>query len=204
MSNKRTFITGTIFATALLLVSNNVSLGTESEAAKLSRGDAVVSTEKPNGKHISRARILVKAPPAMVWHAIHEERHKNPDLAYSKVVAGGENQAESVLEEKFVLLPVIGTATATLKMNEAPIHRIDFKLVKSDLFKAMEGSWVLTPAADGRHTILELSSHMQMSFAVPSFVLDGITSRKLERRVSHVRDMAEKQAQIANGKQIIN
>jgi hypothetical protein len=204
MSKNKIAITGTIFATAILLVSNNPSLGKDSDTAKLDRGEAVVTLEKPNGKHLTRARVLVKAPPAIVWHAIHEERHKNPDLAYSKVISGAEYQPESVLEEKFVLLPVIGTATATLKMNETPMQRIDFKLVKSDLFKAMEGSWVLTPHSDGRYTILELNSHMQMAFGVPNIILDGITSRKLERRVNAVRNMAEKQAQIANSKQSIN
>jgi hypothetical protein len=204
MRNRKLATTGTIFATAFLLLSNNAGLSKETTTAKLDKGTPVVSTEKPNGKHVVRARILVKAPPALVWHAIHEERHKNSDLAYSKVITGGDSQPESILEEKFVLLPVIGTATATLKMNETPMQRIDFKLLKSDLFKAMEGSWVLTPHEDGRSTVLELSSHLEMSFGVPNMILDNITARKLERRVSHVRDMAEKQAQIANSKQNIN
>jgi hypothetical protein len=194
----------TIFATALILVSGTIGLAKDDSDSKLQRGSAVVSTEKPNGKPTVRARILVKASPAIVWHAIHEERHKNPDLAYSKVISGGESKAESILEEKFVLLPVIGEATATLKMNETPMSRIDFKLVKSDLFKAMEGAWILTPADDGRSTVLELNSHLQMSFGVPSMILTSLTSRKLERRVTHVKDMAEKHAQIAKAAQNVN
>src|SRR5205809_8117198 len=103
MSTNKTFALGTIFATAVLLVSNSATLGKDASIDPLAKGIPVISTEKPNGKHVVHAKILVKATPAMVWHAIHEERHKNPDLAYSKVITGGESLPESVLEEKFVL-----------------------------------------------------------------------------------------------------
>src|ERR1700722_18181127 len=107
-----------------------------------------------------KAHLLIKAPPQIVWDAVHEERKHDPDMAYSKVIEEGVNECK--LEQKFTLLPVIGTATCLMHQHEVPLQRIDYKLLKSDRFKAMEGSWVFTSAEDGKATLLELSTHLDM------------------------------------------
>lgn len=157
---------------------------------RLERRQTVVSTEdRPNGHRWTRARILVQAPVAVVWDTVHEERKRDPDLAYSKVLSQEHNRA--TLEQKFVLIPVIGAATCVLANEEKPLERIDYWLLKSDRFKAMEGSWVLKPHHNGKSTILELSTYIDTGFPVPRNIMDAITARKLERRLGNVRRMAE-------------
>lgn len=137
-----------------------------------------------------KGQVTIKAPPSTVWYSVHEERKKDPDLAYSKVIEQCENEA--TIEQKFVLIPMLGSAVCLMKQSEVPLKRIDYYLLKSDHFKAMEGSWILTPSADGKSTVLELNSHIDLGMPVPRWFLNSTLSRKIDRRLSHVKTMAEK------------
>lgn len=143
-----------------------------------------------SGKPRVKASITIKASPEVVWDAVHEQRKTDPELAYSKVLRQGVNEA--TLEQKFMVIPVIGSAVCTMNTQEVPNRRIDYQMIKSDRFKAMEGSWVLTPSADGKSTTLELSSHVDLGLPVPRGMMNGVTQKKLERRLAHVRELAEK------------
>ncbi len=175
---------------------------TENEKTKLSKGEVVLGTQdKPSGRRWVTAKIRINAAPNTVWDAVHQERHSDPDIAYSKVLEEGKN--ESTFEQKFQLLPVVGTSVCVIKSNEIPGKRIDYYLLKSDRFKAVEGSWILQPTEDGG-TILELGSYIDIGVPVPRSWVEGVASKKLERRVSNVRKVAEagKNAEGTNGKSI--
>lgn len=162
---------------------------TESEKCKLDKREVVIGMQpKPNGRRWVTAKIRIDAHPSVVWEAVHEERKSDPDLAYSKVVEEGKN--EKTLEQKFQLIPVVGTSVCLIKSNEIPHKRIDYYLLKSDRFKAVEGSWILQPTEDGA-TILELASYIDIGLPAPRSVIENIAGKKLERRVSNVRRVAE-------------
>lgn len=139
----------------------------------------------------ARAKVLIKAPAGTVWNTVHEERKHDPDIAYSKLLEHSEN--ECILEQKFVFLPVFGSAVCVMKQNEIPLRRIDYRLIKSDHFKALEGSWVLTPSIDGKSTILCLSSHIDLGLpiAMPAGLLNCILTKKIQKRLHHIKTMAE-------------
>ncbi len=159
-------------------------------ARQLKSGQSVLSTEqRPDGHKWVKARIFIKASPHVVWETVHEERKRDPDLAYSKVLKQEHNQ--SVLEQKFALIPVIGTAVCVMNNTEVPLQRIDYNMVSSDRFKALEGSWVLTPTEDNSATYLELSSYLDMGLPVPRPFVESVTAKKLQRRLSNVKNMAE-------------
>lgn len=144
-----------------------------------------------NGHKWMTAKVLIKAPPHVVWQAVHEERQLDPDLEYSKILEKKGDSHESTLEQKFVMLPIIGTAICVMKNTEVPHERIEYSLLRSDRFKALEGAWVLTPAEEGKSTILELSSYIDMGMPIPRHFVDGATVKKLEKRVRNVRHHAE-------------
>lgn len=161
---------------------------TASEKTKLKAGNVVVGTiAKNSGRRWVAAKIHIKASPSAVWEAIHEERKTDPDIAYSKVLE--KNNNETTLEQKFQVLPVIGTSVCVMKQTEVPNKRIDYYLLKSDRFKALEGSWVLMPSDEG--TILELASYIDMGVPAPRSFIEAVAGKKLERRVSNVRKAAE-------------
>lgn len=165
--------------------------GHKKDCQKKTHTEAVISSEqRPNGHKWVKAKILINASPHVVWETVHEERKKDPDLAYSKILSQ-DSETQVTLEQKFALIPVIGTATCVMKNVEVPFERIDYNMMKSDRFKAMEGSWVLTPGKDSNETYLELSSYVDMGLPVPRSMVDGITAKKLQRRLSNVKIMAE-------------
>ncbi|HEY9677437.1 MAG TPA: SRPBCC family protein [Drouetiella sp.] len=196
---KSTKIRVTIFATAAIVLSvltqtsaSAFKFGQKAgEEAKNSESAKMVdvvdkpAAEKPRVK----AKVLIKAPPEVVWYSVHEERKHDPDIAYSKVIEQGVN--EQKLEQKFCLLPVIGSATCLMHHTEVPNQRIDYKLLKSDHFKAMEGSWIFTPAENGKATMLELQTHLDMGVPVPKMVFNNLTQKKLDKRLAHIKEMAE-------------
>lgn len=166
--------------------------GDKTEGQKGTQKEAVVSLEKqPNGHRWIKARILIRASSHVVWETVHEERKKDPDLSYSKVLTQDENN-QSTLEQKFALIPIIGTATCVMKNSEVPFERIDYSMLSSDRFKAFEGSWVLSPGVEPNETYLELSSYCDMGLPfVPRGMIEGVTGKKLQRRLDNVRTMAE-------------
>lgn len=159
-------------------------------ATQQAQAEAPAQRNLNSGKPRVKATITIKAPPEVVWEAVHEQRKSDPELAYSKVLKQGVN--ESTLEQKFTVIPMIGSAVCVMNTQEVPNRRIDYQMVKSDRFKAMEGSWVLTPSLDGKSTTLELSSHVDLGLPVPRGMMNGVTQKKLERRLAHVRELAEK------------
>ncbi len=173
--------------------------GQKSTATEAQQSKVAAATEAPklvdvvdkpaSEKKRVASKILIKAPPEVVWYSVHEERKHDPDIAYSKVLEQGVN--EQKLEQKFCLLPVIGSATCVMHHTEVPNQRIDYKLLKSDHFKAMEGSWTFTPTENGKATILELSTHLDMGVPVPKMIFNNLTQKKLDKRLAHIKEMAE-------------
>lgn len=151
------------------------------------------------------AKINIACPASIVWQVVHEERKHDPDLAYSKVIS--ERNNELLLEQKFCLLPVIGTSVCQMKQKETPGARIDYKLIKSDRFKVMEGSWVLIPSEDKQSTTLELTTTLDLGMPVPRGFINHIAYRKLEHRLRHIKEMAEKEcktAKVAEAKRAVH
>lgn len=169
-------------ATASTAASSHAATSAAPQTASASTAP---SADRPRVK----AQVIINAPREVVWQSVHEERKHDPDLAYSKVLKEEPNASQ--LEQKFVLLPVIGTAVCVMDTAEVPLQRIDYKLVKSDRFKAMEGSWVLTSIEDGKKTALELSTHIDLGMPVPRAFMNAVTSKKLEKRLNRVKQMAE-------------
>lgn len=163
---------------------------TAADRKKLNKGQAISFVEaKAKGQRWVTARVQIKAKRHVVWETVHEERKNDPDLAYSKVLEESKNHA--VIEQKFVLLPLIGTSVCVMKNHEVPMERIDYQLIKSDRFKAMEGSWILLPGEDSNSTMLELSTYLDLGLPVPRGIFEGITGKKLERRLTNVKRAAE-------------
>jgi len=176
---------------ATLLVSASTTAQAKSKKpvtdAQLAR--EIDKAEAEDNSQWSKGSIVIKATPEAVWNAVHVERNSDPDLAYSKVLEQGKN--ESLLEQKFTFIPVFGSAVCKMKQWEVPLERIDYKMVSSDRFKAMEGSWVFTSLDGGKATRLDLSTNLDMGIPVPRAMVNTIASRKIGNRLKHVKDLAE-------------
>lgn len=174
-------------AVSMVLIGGIGSLSASAaESQKIA--SATKHTTKPKAHH-AKASLLIKATPEMVWHAILDVPDSE-DMAYSKQLERKGNVA--IIEEKYVKLPIIGDAIAVIKQTEDPFKRIDFELVRSDKFKAMEGSWVLTPVDNGKHTMVELSSYTDTGVPIPRFIVDITTKQRVKGRLQEVQTAVEK------------
>lgn len=135
-----------------------------------------------------RGTVDIKASPSHVWKAVHDERANDPDLAYSKLMQQKGNKL--LIEQKFNALPVIGEATCLMVQEETPEKRIDYKMVRSDKFKEMSGSWILESQADGG-VRLELCSSLDTGLPYSQGVINALLQDKINKRLLRIKSAAE-------------
>lgn len=147
------------------------------------------ATAKSEAKEGVRGHIEIKAPPRIVWEAVHKERAEDPDLSYSKVI---ERQGDKVmLEQKFNGMPVIGEAVCLMEQTETVNKRIDYKMVRSDKFKALRGSWILTELNEGK-TKLELHSVLNTGLPFSEHLINHVLKGRINKRLERVKASAER------------
>jgi len=157
------------------------------------------ATQRSMFKGVS-SKLVVKAAPSKVYGAIRALRESDSEGV--RILSATEH--ESVIEELFDELPIIGHARCVYKETYTPEKRIDYHMVESDHFKAFEGAWVLTPASDGSQTTLELSSYIDTGLPVPFArqITNSQTLKDVEQRLQLVKKLAEgSQHQISSARQ---
>ncbi len=138
-----------------------------------------------------RSSVMIKANKNLVWLSIHEYRTNYEELVYAKVLF--REGPTSIIEQQFAVAR-LGKATCTFLDTDCPPDKITYQLLKSNLFSAMDGSWVMTPIADGKSTRLDLYCHAGIQGKVPRFLLRFGLSRSLKKRLESVKRAAEKKA----------
>ncbi len=135
-----------------------------------------------------KSTVQIKANTQQVWDAVHHERSIDPDLSYSKVIEQKGNRI--LLEQKFNSIPVVGDATCLLVQEETLHKRIDYKMVKSDKFKEMFGSWTLEEKPGGI-TALSLHSVLDTGLPFSQGMVNSTLKGKIEKRLERVKVAAE-------------
>ena len=147
-----------------------------------------VKTMREPHEYVS-CRIIIKAPVDVVWQTVHFERDAAPDLVSNTLLEGSGNH--SVFEQKWTVVPLLSRTTCVIDEMDYPNTRIDYKLLKSDEFKVMEGSWLFSPSEDGYSTTLELTAHLEPRRPAPMLFLKSVAKRKMAKRLAHVKQLAE-------------
>jgi len=132
-------------------------------------------------------KIDITAPAQAVWEAVHHERSSDPDISYSKIVEQKGNRV--LLEQKFNSLPIVGEATCLLVQEETPLKRIDYKMVRSDKFKEMWGSWIIEENPNG--VSLSLHSVLDTGLPMAQSVTNTFLKGKIDARLARVKTAAE-------------
>ena len=183
-----------VLASSMLLVSASRAIAEQVQTQKLAS-----ASKQCHKTHHAKASLLIKAPPEIVWSAILDVPESD-DMAYSKQLERKGNV--SIIEEKYVKLPIIGDAIAVIKQTEDPFKRIDYELIRSDKFKALEGTWTLTPMDNGKHTLVELSSYTDAGVPIPRFIVDITTKQRVKGRLQEVQTFVEKMQNCVSSKPV--
>ncbi len=160
---------------------------TESVTGGAATSDLKKTSKKP--REAVRCQILIKAPVDVVWQTVHYERDSAPDLVSNRLLEGSGNH--SIYEQKWTVVPLISRTTCVIDEVEYPNTRIDYKLLKSDEFKVMEGSWLFTPSEDGSETTLEITAQFEPRRPDPVVFLNAVARRKMAKRLAHIKKLAE-------------
>ncbi len=139
-------------------------------------------------KYVS-CQILINAPVDVVWRTVHVERDSAPDLISNNLLES--SGSHTIFEQKWNVIPLLSRTTCVIDEVDYPNTRIDYKLLKSDEFKVMEGSWLFTPTQDGHATMLELTAHLEPRRRDPVVFLNAVAKRKMSKRLAHVKKLAE-------------
>jgi hypothetical protein len=139
--------------------------------------------------NIVSSEIVIKAPVDVVWKTVHLERDCAPNLVFNNLLEANDNHA--VFEQKWCVIPVISQTTCIMDERDFPNERIEFKLLKSDQFKRMEGSWSFAAADDGKATKLTLSAHLELRGMCSKSMLNAVAKKKMDKRLAHVKELAE-------------
>ena len=111
----------------------------------------------------STSELIVQGTPREVFESILHLRDDSDDSI--KELSRKGNQC--VLEETFDDIPLCGKASCTYREVYIPYKRIEYKLLRSNRFKAFEGAWNLKPTQDGKGTIVSLSSYVDIDIPIP-------------------------------------
>jgi hypothetical protein len=158
-------------------------------SALLACGTLVAPPVVAGEKHGVMGSVVIKAPANVVWDTIKKQRELDPDMEYSNTLSRNGNDA--VIEQKFTGLPVWGSTTNVISEHETPFSRVDYKLIKSDKLKKLEGSWVLTPAENGASTRLSLSSHLDVGIPFTGGIAKRMATKLVSKRLTNVKILAE-------------
>ncbi len=140
-------------------------------------------------KQASQSHLVVNAPPKQVYESIIKLR-----LESNNKIREVENKGSTCLiEEKFDNLPVIGKAFCVYKETYIPYKIIEYSMVNSDKFKAFEGRWNIAPTNNGSHTMLTLTTYIDVDIKVPfAKQLTKIqTMSGVKRRLKAVKELSE-------------
>jgi hypothetical protein len=162
----------------------NVGLVSASE----NQSEEVTEAEK-KAHVLLKLTAVVKAPMELVWKSIHDARTKYPGLQSAKVIS--EDERGSVFEQKF-LVPFLGEATSKFSLVDTPPGRVDYKLLESNAFSVMDGTWTLTPESDGRSTKVEVSCRVATKGIFPKLILKVMLGKKLTKQLAFVKTTAER------------
>ena len=143
------------------------------------------------GKKHSQCKVLIKASPKVVYSSILNLRQIQP----KHVKELSKSKTQTLIEEEFHVLPIIGKAKCIYKETYVPGKQVSYKLVRSDRFKAFEGQWSLTPKNNGRYTSLALSSYVDPGLSHIPFakqITNMETKKGIKKRLHAVKRISEK------------
>jgi len=135
-----------------------------------------------------KLNAIVKARSELVLSSIHEARTEYPGLKSGKVLS--EDKQGSLIQQKFTV-PFLGEATSTFRCTDVAPNRMDYKLVHSNIFTVMDGSWMLSPGLREHSTRVDLSCYVAAKNALPKLILKLMLGRKLGKQLDFVRTTAE-------------
>lgn len=134
--------------------------------------------------------VTVNADKESVWHALLGYQKEEKKFHKKATLSGNTVK----IKEEFISVPVVGTAYINyIEWNREPDGRIDYKLQKSKVLTAFEGSWKIDETKDGGAVVLTLTTEIDSWVPMPfkNKILKKVTASGMSKRLAFVKSSAE-------------
>jgi uncharacterized protein YndB with AHSA1/START domain len=163
---------------------------------RLTRGEVVVETassadpDRPHGA--VRAAVLIRAGPEAIWSVMTDCRQTVtfvPGLRLCRRVDAAADGRWEDIEQEVRYAWYLPTVRYVFRADYDRPRRIDFHRVRGDL-KEEEGSWVLSPAADGA-TLVEYRMYLDPGFWIPQALVTRSLAKDLPAVLEGLRERVQ-------------
>lgn len=141
-----------------------------------------------------RAAVLIRARPEAVWAVMTDCRQTLlfvPGLRLCRQVGGSPDGRWEDIEQEVRYSWFMPTVRYVFRAEYDPPHRINFHRIRGDL-KEEEGSWILTPTADGSATVVEYGMYLDPGFWVPRWLVNRSLRNDLPAALAGLRERVER------------
>jgi uncharacterized protein YndB with AHSA1/START domain len=148
--------------------------------------------QRPRGR--VRAAVLIRAQPDAVWAVMTDCRQTPlfvPGLKRCRRIAGAPDGRWEDIEQEVRYAWFLPMVRYVFRADYARPHRIDFHRISGDL-KQEEGTWVLTPTADGAGTVVEYEMYLDPGFWIPQALVYRSLRKDLPAALAGLRERVER------------
>ncbi len=165
---------------------------------RLAEGEVVVQAatavdpDRPRGR--VRAAVLIRARPEAVWAVIIDCREALkfvPGLRLCRQIDAAPDGRWADVEQEINYSWFMPTVHNVLRADCDRPRRIDFHRISGDL-RQEEGTWLLTPAADGSATVVEYEMYLDPGFWIPRFLVNRSLLKDLPAALAGLRGRVER------------
>jgi uncharacterized protein YndB with AHSA1/START domain len=154
---------------------------------RLAGGEVVVATSAIDPAHPRgriRAAVRIKAPPEAIWKIVTDCRQALsfvPGLRHCQRIDGAADGSWQDVEHEVRYSWLLPTVRYVFHAVYERPRRIDFHRISGDL-KQEEGTWLLTPTADGAATVVQYEVYLDPGFWIPQ----GLVAHSLRKEIPAV------------------
>jgi len=165
---------------------------------RLAAGEVVVATSAIDPAHPRgriRAAVRIPAPPELIWRVVtdcHEALSFVPGLRRCRRVDGAADGSWQDVEHEVRYSWLLPSVRYVFRAVYDRPHRIDFHRVSGDL-KEEEGTWLLTPTADGA-TVVEYEVYLDPGFWIPQALVAHSMRKDVPAVLTGLRESVERDA----------
>jgi hypothetical protein len=166
---------------------------------RLAAGEVVVATSAIDPSHPRgriRAAVRIPATPEAIWRIVtdcHEALAFVPGLRHCRFVARAADGSWQEVEHEVRYSWLLPSVRYVFRADYDRPHRIDFHRISGDL-KEEEGTWLLTPSADGIGTVVEYEVYVDPGFWIPQTLVAHTLRRDTRAVLTGLRECVAQDA----------
>ena len=141
-----------------------------------------------------RAAVLIRAPPEAIWKVMTDCAQTVlfvPGLKRCRRLEAAPDGRWEDIEHEIRYSWYLPTVVYVFRADYDRPRRIDFHRIRGDL-KREEGTWILSPTADGSATMVEYELYLDPGFWVPQFLVNRSLRQDLPTALAGLRDRVER------------